>query len=540
MSSVPTEIIYPCPLTKAYGIPSRQAWQLLKIFLIYRSIVALLFVALYFLDVDLTQGHSDKQLYQLTCISYLAISIVAALFILRKTLSYPSLAQILIFTDIIFIPLLMHACGGIKSGIGILLTISIAAGGLLIGGRCAMLLAAMASIAVLAEQIYAITTNNFNTDSLTYSGMLGVSFFSVVILSYMLAKRSEDSDQLEKQHSITIARLEELNRYIIQHMQTGIVIIDDQQNIRLSNQSTLRLLNLISMPTQLAAIDPGLQQVFQLWLENPSQNFSFIHLTSGKKIQVRFALLNMYNERLHMLTFEDNALYNQRLQKSKLASLGRLTASIAHEIRNPLGAISHAAQLLPESSNLQTQDLRLIEIIQNNSQRVNRIIEAILNLSRRNDLQRQRINLDTWLADYLDEQVQSNNAYKDHFNINFKAHGLNASMDPCHLKQIMDNLCENALRYGKPEVGNILLEVDRINDAPCIKVIDNGRGIAPENLQQLFEPFFTTSHQGTGLGLYISRELAELNQAQLTYGWQATQACFTLILADADLVVIEL
>ncbi|WP_347987104.1 HAMP domain-containing sensor histidine kinase [Methylomonas sp. AM2-LC] len=540
MSSVSTEIIYPCPLTKAYGIPSRQAWQLLKVFLVYRSIVALLFVCLYFLDVDLTQGHSDKQLYQFTCISYLAISILAAFFILRKTLSYPSLAQILIFTDILFIPLLMHACGGINSGIGILLTISLAAGGLLIGGRCAMLLAALASMTVLAEQIYAITTHNFNSNSLTYSGMLGVSFFSVVILSYMLAKRSEHSDQQEKLHSITIARLEELNRYIIQHMQSGIVIIDEQQNIRLSNQSTLRLLNLVSMPTRLAMIDPGLHQAFELWIENPSQNFSFINLTSGKKIQVRFALLNMYNEHLHMLTFEDNALYNQRLQKSKLASLGRLTASIAHEIRNPLGAISHAAQLLPESANLQTQDLRLIEIIQNNTQRVNRIIEAILNLSRRNDLQRQRISLDTWLPDYLDEQAQSNNAYRDHFDINFKVHGLNVSMDPFHLKQIMDNLCENALRYGKPDTGNILLEVDRINEAPCIKVIDNGPGIAPENLQQLFEPFFTTSHQGTGLGLYISRELAELNQAQLTYSWQATQACFTLTFADADLVVIEL
>jgi two-component system sensor histidine kinase PilS (NtrC family) len=241
-----------------------------------------------------------------------------------------------------------------------------------------------------------------------------------------------------------------------------------------------------------------------------------------------------------MLIFEDIALYNQRLQQSKLASLGRLTASIAHEIRNPLSAISHAGQLLSEAPDLDAQELRLTEIIQHHCQRVNSIIEDILKLSRRNPSQKQKIALDQWLPAYLSEQKLNLGPQADCFDLVFKAHGLNACIDSGHLKQILDNLCANALQYGRPERGRIVLEIGLIQDAPCIKLIDNGDGIGAEHRQHLFEPFFTTSHQGTGLGLYISRELAELNQAELNYAAYPGKPCFTLLLANADHAVIEI
>lgn len=541
MPSAPADIIYPCPFSRAYGIPARQAWLLLKIFFIYRFISASLFVMLFYLHFGSSiLGNHDVRLYQFTSLGYLAISLLAAPFILRHRLGYTSLAQLFIFTDIFFITLLMHASGGVGSGIGILLAISVAAGGLLIGGRCAMLFAALASLAVLTEQFYAIQTHAFEITSLTYSGMLGVSFFSIVLLSYMLTQRAEQSALLEKQHAKTIAKLEELNRYIIQHLQSGIMIVDERQAIQLCNQSALRLLDLGELPEHLGAISPDLQQAFGLWHANPDRDFAIIQLPDRSEIQVRFTLLTIHGEHLHMLIFEDIALYNQRLQQGKLASLGRLTAGIAHEIRNPLGAISHAGQLLSEAHNLQPQDLRLTEIIRNNSRRVNSIIEDILKLSRRNPLQKQRIALDRWLPTYLDEQRLSAGKYVDSFVLDFKARGLTAYIDPGHLKQILDNLCGNALQYGRPDAGKIVLEVSRLQDAPCIRIIDNGPGISPENLQHLFEPFFTTSHKGTGLGLYISRELAELNQAELSYANYIDHACFTLILANADHAIIEI
>lgn len=513
---------------------------MLKIFCLYRFISASLFVMLYFLRIGSSLGNHGAPLYQYTCITYLATSLLVAPFIYRRRLAYTSLAQLLIFTDIIFITLLMHASGGASSGIGMLLAISIAAGGLLIGGRCALLFAAMASLAVLAEQIYAIEIHAFDAASLTYSGMLGVSFFSIVLLSYILAKRTEQSALLEKQHANTIARLQELNRYIIQHLQSGIMIVDEQQLIQQYNQSTQRLLHLSDMPELLGEISHDLQQAFMRWLENSELNSAIIRLLNGREIQVRFYSLEVQGERLHMLIFEDIALYNQRLQQSKLASLGRLTASIAHEIRNPLGAISHASQLLAEDSNLQPQDLRLTEIIQNHSRRVNHIIEDILKLSRRNAVQKQRIALNEWLRFYLEEQRISFGRYAENFVLSFKAESLNTYIDSGHLKQILDNICGNALQYGRPDAGKIVIEAGLFQDSPYIKVIDNGPGIAPESLQHLFEPFFTTSHKGTGLGLYISRELAELNQAELGYSKCAGKTAFTLTLANADHIVIEI
>lgn len=535
------DTIYPCPFSKGYGIPTRQAWLLLKIFFIYRFISATLFVMLFYLSFGSSRlGTADAQLYQVTSLAYLGISLLTAPFIFRRLGGYTRLAQLFIFTDIVFITLLMHASGGVVSGVGALLAISIAAGSLLIGGRCAILFAALASLAVLAEEVYTLQIHAFNAATLNYSGLLGISFFSIALLSQVLAQRAEQSARLAKQHAQTIVRLEELNRYIIQHLQSGIMIVNEDQAILLSNQSALRLLDLDETPGYLADVSPLLQQAFSLWGDNPDQDFGIVPLANGTEIQVRFSLMSVEGERLHMLIFEDISLYNQRLQQSKLASLGRLTASIAHEIRNPLGAISHAGQLLSEAPALSAQDLRLTEIIQNHCQRVNNIIEDILKLSRRHASQKQKIALDPWLVGYLDEQNSHWPGQTPHFKLRIKQSQLNAWIDPGHLKQILDNLCANAVKYGKPDAGRIVVEVDRVADQPCIRVIDNGPGITQDDLQHLFEPFFTTSHQGTGLGLYISRELAELNQAELSYAKYQQKSCFTLALANADHAVIEI
>ncbi len=541
MKQKQADTIYPCPFSKGYGIPTRQAWLLLKIFFIYRLISAGSFVIFYFARFGpWVLGAHDAQLYQFASVGYLAISLLILPLIFLRLMNYMHLAQIVIFSDIVFIVLLMHASGGVSSGVGSLLAISIAAAGLLIGGRCALLFAALASLAVLAEDLYAIETRAFASASLHYSGLLGVSLFAIALISVILAQRVEQSASLARKHAQTIVRLEELNRYIIQHLQSGIVIVDERQFVVMSNQSASRLLELHGSPKQLDEISAMLPQAFALWLENPDQDFAIIQLNDGKEIQVRFSKLMVENECLHLLLFEDVGLYNQRLQQSKLASLGRLTASIAHEIRNPLSAISHAGQLLSESPELKPEDLRLTEIIQNHCRRVNSIIEDILQLSRRNASQKQKIELTHWLPAFVQEQNLQCGELGGVFILDCKQQDINALIDPGHLKQILCNLCTNAVKYGKPELGNIVIEADRSADMPCIRVIDNGPGIAPEDASRLFEPFFTTSRLGTGLGLYISKELAELNQAQLSYAKYLEKSCFTLTIVDADKVVIEI
>jgi two-component system, NtrC family, sensor histidine kinase PilS len=206
-----------------------------------------------------------------------------------------------------------------------------------------------------------------------------------------------------------------------------------------------------------------------------------------------------------------------------------------------LGAISHAGQLLSENTQLSSQDLRLTKIITTNSSRVNQIIEDILKLSRRADSVREKIDLTHWLKDYLETFYLEHTNQGYVFNLKLSDTPLWAFIDPGHLRQIVDNLCQNAVRYGQPERGDLLIRMQNSRHGPCIEVIDNGTGIPPEHLKQLFEPFFTTSPSGTGLGLYISRELAELNQAKLSYYLtDENRSCFRLCLQDANLTSIEI
>jgi two-component system, NtrC family, sensor histidine kinase PilS len=534
--------IYPCPFSKGYGIPAKQAWQLLSVYYIYRFILACTFSILFYLRFGpLIFDSFNRQLYAFSSLSYLVLTLIFGVCIFWRILAYSILTQLVIFSDIIMLTMLMHASGGISSGLGILLAVSMAAGGLLIGGRCALVFAAIASLAILSAEVYAANNEMFTKINYTYAGMLGASYFAIALLSLVLAKRSEQMLQLADQQEQTITQLEELNHYIIQHLQSGIIITDAQQVIHVANQAALRLGNRAITPHKLRGFSDNLAVAFQHWTYAPEHNLTMLRISGEAELQCRFISLPTHQQVYYMIVLEDIALYNQRLQQSKLASLGRLTASIAHEIRNPLGAISHAGQLLSECTQLTVQDLRLTKIITSNSSRVNQIIEDILNLSKRTDSAREKIELVAWLRDYLDSYYLEHAAARDKFNPILHDTPRWAFIDPAHLKQIMDNLCQNALRYGHPEKGVITIQLqENLHDA-CIEIIDNGPGITPDHIQQLFEPFFTTSPNGTGLGLYISKELAELNQAKLSYYLtDENHSCFRLRLPNANITTIEL
>ncbi len=539
------ETISPCPFSKGYRIPVEQAWSLLKVFFIYRFIISSLFVILLYSNFDLSLlKNQDTRLFFFSSQSYLIFSIISGIFTFKRLFGYTSQAQVAIFSDIIFITLLMHASGGINSGIGILLAIPIASGGLLIGGHCALLFAALASLSIITQQVYTNQSSSVDPTSFTYAGMLGAAFFTIAYLSFILAKRTEQSEILASQHQQTISNLEELNQYIIQHLQSGIIISTTDQKIKMYNEASLTICDKkekLENFKKLSDISPQLSDYFQQWVEDNNQNVVLISPPNQSQMHCRFSLLKTRLETFHMIILEDIALYNQRLQQSKLASLGCLTASIAHEIRNPLGAISHAGQLLSEAPELSTQDHRLTEIIQSHCLRVNKIIEDILQLSRREPSKRKKIELNHWIKSYLQIFIQTSDCDLTRFKIESKADNLWVHVDIGHLKQILDNLCFNALKYGNSSQETIILELDNSENSPCIRVIDNAAEIPPEIANRLFEPFFTTSPTGTGLGLYISKELAELNQAKLSYAMtDKNKSCFTLYLPSVDNSKIEI
>jgi len=537
------QTVSPCPFSKGYKIPVQQAWLLLKGFYFYRLILSSLLLFLYYSRLGALLIDSELMvLYLSTSLSYFILTLLGWGLILKKIIPYASQAQAYVFTDIIFLTLIMHACGGINSGLGALILVPTAAGGILIGGRCAMLFAAIASLFVFAEQAYTLRLSEINSSYASYAGMLGAGFFMLALLSYILAKRTEQTEILSSQRQEAIISLEELNQYIIQNMQSGIIITDQAQTLSRHNVACSRLLGLSSLPDNLSDISPKLAHAFEYWLSHPEKDFVSLMTANKSELQVHFNSFPTQHETFFMITLEDVSVYKQRVQQSKLASLGRLTASIAHEIRNPLGAISHAGQLLSESTSLPVQDHRLTEIIQTQSLRMNAIIEDILQLSRSPQANQEAINLSTWLREYLDSLISSNPGYQNQFHLFVISKASTALFDTGHLTQILNNLCANALKYGYVFDKQITLELNEFLGQPCINVIDYGKGIPDKILHHLFEPFVTSSSSGTGLGLYISRDLAELNQARLSYHQPDNEqgCCFRLCLATPEQQAIKL
>ncbi|MEO1926564.1 MAG: HAMP domain-containing sensor histidine kinase [Gammaproteobacteria bacterium] len=544
MAGHSVNIIYPCPFSKGYGMAVDQAWTLLTAFFIYRIIISSLFVGVFYHIFNIVVlVDNDTRILSYFSQIYFGFTVFSGCCVFWRWLSYPAQAQIGIFVDIVSITLLMHASGGIQSGIGMLLIVSIAAGGLLIGGRCALLFAALASLSILTEQFYTMTSNPDVKISFSYAGILGVSFFTVAYLCHVSARRVEQAEVLASLNQQKLVNLEELNQNIIQQFQSGIIISNSRQQIKMCNKAALSVIYhaRVDKPVcHLADISLQISDCFALWLSDEQQNFALVRLANHMDVHLRFSLLNTQHETFYMIVLEDNLIYNQRLNQDKLASLGRVTAGIAHEIRNPLGAISHAGQLLSESVDLSVEDMRLIEIIHKHSQRVNKIIEDILQLSRTQPFNTENINIRQWIVGYLKNFTQNMNCDPDNFIIVAKEADLWCFIDEGHLTQILNNLCSNALKYGNL-TAKIIIEVGESDDYPYIKVMDNGIRIDEEIALQLFEPFFTTSLTGTGLGLYISKELAELNRAKLSYARTGDElTSFQLTLSRADISRIEI
>ena len=538
-----SSMISPCPFSRGYKIPIQQAWFLLKGFYFYRLILSCLFLALYYSQIGvLLIEPAYTQLYLTTSLAYLLVTLVGWLFIIKRWPSYAYQAQLLVFSDVFLITLIMHSCGGIESGIGALMLVSTVAGGLLIGGRCAMLFAAIASFFVFAEQAYTYRSEGFNSASYPYAGILGAGFFSLALLSYFLAKRSEQTELISTQQKQTIISLEGLTQYIIQNMQSGIIITNRQQEVTRYNEACPRLLGMSSLPKMLSDISPELADAFTKWLLQSNKNFVCISTLEQEEVHIHFTSLPTPHKLFFMLTIEDQALYNQQVQQGKLASLGQLTANIAHEIRNPLGAISHAGQLLAECPELSPQDIRLTEIIQTHSSRMNAIIEDILQLSHRDNSKQERIHLASWLTAYLDNFKSDFIKQQNPFTLSVVANVQDALFDPNHLTQILNNLCENALKYSDESEQPIQIKVSMFFNQPVIDVIDHGPGVPKSTIKHLFEPFFTSSSSGTGLGLYISRGLAELNQGVLSYHRLKNEpGCyFRLCMPNAEQTTIQL
>ncbi|HET7587653.1 MAG TPA: ATP-binding protein [Gammaproteobacteria bacterium] len=527
------------------------AWQLLRWLNVSRAILAGLFITLFF-SRSLPGGIGDGNaaLFIWTSIAYFGFSIFVSFSVSNRQPGLMMQTAAQLCGDIAAITILMYTSGGAGSGLGELLLVPMAAGALILSLRFALAFAALATIVILAQETLAGLVGIADSGGYVQAGLLGIVFFAIATLSWVLAERLRESELLTVQRDVDLANLAMLNDYIIQHLRAGVLVIDGDDNVRLANPAATSALGLISTASgasPLSIVAPRLKTLLDDWRRDPIGNRNANLTTPDETVFIpHFNQLGPTAAGGTLVFLEDASEAAEQARQMKLAGLGRLTASIAHEIRNPLGAIGHANQLLDESDALSEQERRLVRIIQDHTGRVNRIVENVLKLSRGGPINAEELALEEWLRQFAGEfrEQHTLNAEDLRVTVHKGRAPLRARFDASQLRQVVTNLAENALRYGMPEnvtrYGDIwLLEfrlgVRPFRHQPYLEVLDRGAGIPADTAEQIFEPFYTSSSQGTGLGLFIARELCECNHAALTYHARgAGGSCFRITFSNPE------
>ena len=508
-------------ISEALALSGEQGRRILRLSHVYRLIIGAVLVALSLSNMDqelLNLTHPS--LFRSASWTYFANSLLFAIVLRRPRRLLPVFSMAML--DILLLSWLFYAGGGISSGIGNLLIVSVAIANILLRGRIGLLIAAVATMGLIYLTFYLSLSQPAASNQYLQAGLLGVLSFAIALFVQSLTSRLQQTESIAAQRATDVANLEALNTRILQRMRTGILLLDPQQRLLLSNPSAGQLLGSEGSPgSKLSTWLPELHQRLRQWQQNPTLLPQSLHAApGGTALQPSFVDLPYGNQQHTLVFLDDISQIAQQAQQLKLASLGRLTAGIAHEIRNPLGAISHAAQLLMESEDLTAADLRLTQIIQDQSRRMNLVIENVLQLSRRRPAEPKLLDLSQWLQNYV-RDFRNSASPNQTIHLLVDEPGLHSRIDPDQLHQVLTNLVQNGLRYSLQKKSDaqlwIKLFIDSESELPVLEVHDDGPGIAPERLDKIFEPFYTTEAKGTGLGLYISRELCESNQARLDF-----------------------
>jgi two-component system sensor histidine kinase PilS (NtrC family) len=497
-------------------------WRTLAVFCGYRVILSVVLGIAYLLLNQVFQlGHLAPNVMVPTGLAYFVASLML---LIPARFREPNLTvQVTtgVVIDVAAIVILMYASGGVKSGLGVMLLVSLAAAGLITRGRLVYFHAALAALAVLCEQMFQIWRNDAAPNDFVQAGITSVAFFATAGLASALARYARTSELIAEERQVDLANLSQINELVIRDMQDGILVIDAQGQIRQTNPRALQLLGPLPQGRwpALGEYAPEVARLLETWRAGSESTYMQLRSPrSAGDLQVHFVPIGSGNPAPTVVFVEDVGRVRQQAQQMKLVALGRLTASIAHEIRNPLSSIGHAADLLDEDLGQREGEKRLLEIIRSNVFRLDRIVQEVLYLNRRDRAHPEAIEPRVYLQNFANEFYATDEVPAGVIDVEVRT-TQRLWFDRQHLDQILWNLVRNAWRHGRKRPGSVRLVLAG-SPAPgrlTLDVIDDGPGVSREAQAHLFEPFFTTEAQGTGLGLYIARELCEGNGARIEY-----------------------
>lgn len=515
------------------GVAEAQ-YRDLYIYSLYRVLEAALLTLLLFGPVrELLPTPLHPLLAKATALAYLVVSAPLLYWALREV-ALRGQVMVGIVIDVVVALLAVHAIPSAASGIALLLVFNVGATALLLPLRYGLAGGALAGAAMIGEFIWS-TLGPYQTDRpLAEPLMFAVSFLSISMLTHLLGQQIRESQALAERRGDELADLAAVNELIIRRMRTGVLLVDADGSIRLANEAALLQLGDHGGERKLINIAPELAERLNAWLQTGTNEDSPLHVGNQQPgVLPRFARLLAHGDAA-LVFLDDTSLVSRRAESMTLATLGRFSASLAHEIRNPLAAINYATQLLQESSDINAADQRLLQIIHSQCQRTNGIVENVLGLARRERASADHIDLVAFARHFVDDYKQVLPPDSGTVVVNGMPE-VHALVDPRHLQQVMTVLVQNALSHGHlpGDPAQVTVDVHMAGGRPTLDVRDLGPGITAEARERLFSPFFTTSELGTGLGLYIARDLCRANQASLDYiDLPDGTSCFRITLPD--------
>src|SRR5580698_4861904 len=385
-------------------------------------------------------------MFMSACVAYFTAGV---LLVIARRLEWASL-RIVAFVnagvDSAAIALILYAGGGISSGLGILLVLPVAALAVLADHRDAFLIAAVAALGVLVQQVFVTLADGTPTTDYTAAGVLGVVLFGIALSLWPVANRLRESEALVRKQELDLANLAHLSQYIVQHLRESILVIDPQDRIRLINESAAQILgdDKAYPDALIGEASPQLLYLLETWRQEqghtgvfPGADPTFVSADGGYLVRAHFAPLGGANPAPVLVFLEDTSVLAERVQQGKLAALGRLSASIAHEIRNPVGAMSHAGQLLAESPHVAAEDRRLTEIIRTNADRVSAIINNVLRLSKREETRLESLSLQAWTEEFQEEFCETMQWPRERLRASGSSVDIEVRADASQLRQIV-------------------------------------------------------------------------------------------------------
>ena len=510
-------------LLSNFPLPEALTHRVISYLSYFRLLITLILLYAFFTDlVALPLAMDESAIGGAVLISYFVMAIYLY-FDIRRQNSRPYAATLAtLITDVIFLSVLLFIFGPLESSIAILLIFASVSAAILLPMRVALFFASIVVLAFIGESLIGWLVRGESRAELIQAGLYGTTVLATSILGNLLARWLKDYRLTAERQAARLTRMEQINELVIRRMRNGVLAVDSEGQIQLINESAWFLLGSPTADQRtLSKISPQLNTALTDWYDNPSVEIApIIVYGSQARVVPKFVALPGASSIRVLIFLEDNEVISQRAVEMSAHLLANLSGSIAHEIRNPLAAISHAAQLLEESEEIAESDLRLVDIIHTQSSRMNGIVENILQLSRHEKSRPDIFELAPFLTEIAEETRKSLPGIRLTLDINPEEKETLVLFDRSQLHQAVWKLLENANRHARLDaaIPQVILSMKRLQRTGycVISVEDNGPGIPETNMERIFDPFFTTHKQGSGLGLYIARQLCDINQAELT------------------------